>query len=210
MPAHLPAPYKVHGRGTDEYGFMSFGANYYWVPGTRRDEVKVLEYSDRLKIFQAGQCLAEYPLPADGVRNAKFSPRASPRRRTTPTIATIPPNWRRSTCALWRPRSSAYLDLRPADQGLGAPSVPAPSAGLEPQDESSNSSSRPSNAPANTASPTWKPSRTSPGSTSNRAPAKCPWSKSMTPSDEREAYQEGSLTDPPDLSALPGTSPIRP
>jgi len=43
LPAHLPPPYKVHGRGTDEYGFMSFGANYYWVPGTRRDEVKVLE-----------------------------------------------------------------------------------------------------------------------------------------------------------------------
>lgn len=78
VPAQLPAPYKVHGRGTDEYGFMSFGANYYWVPGTRRDDVKVLEYSDRLKIFQAGQCLAEYPLPPEGVRNDKFSPQGQP------------------------------------------------------------------------------------------------------------------------------------
>ena len=28
----------------------------------------------RLKIYQAGQCLAEYPLPADGVKNSQFSP----------------------------------------------------------------------------------------------------------------------------------------
>ena len=112
VPAQLPAPYKVHGRGTDEYGFMSFGGNFYWVPGTRRDEVKVLEYSDRLKIFQAGQCLAQYPLPADGVRNQKFAPRASPRRRTNPTIATIPPNWRRSSCAPW-PRTSAPISITP-------------------------------------------------------------------------------------------------
>ena len=41
-------------RGTDQYGYLAFGANYYWVPGTKRDEVKVLEYSDRLKIYQAG------------------------------------------------------------------------------------------------------------------------------------------------------------
>ena len=78
LPAHLPAPYKLHGRGTDAYGFMTFGANYYWVPGTRREEVRVLEYSDRLKIYQAGQCLAEYPLPPDGVKNGQFSPQGQP------------------------------------------------------------------------------------------------------------------------------------
>jgi transposase len=78
LSAHLPAPYKVHGRGTDEYGFMSFDGNYYWVPGTRRDEVKVLEYGDRLKIYQAGQCLAEYPLPPDGVKNSQFAPQGQP------------------------------------------------------------------------------------------------------------------------------------
>jgi hypothetical protein len=38
LAAHLPAPYKVHGRGTDQYGYIACGANYYWVPGTRRDE----------------------------------------------------------------------------------------------------------------------------------------------------------------------------
>jgi hypothetical protein len=78
LPPHLPAPYRDHSRGTDQYGYLAFGANYYWVPGTKREDVKVLEYSDRLKIYQAGQCLAEYPLPADHVKNSQFSPPGQP------------------------------------------------------------------------------------------------------------------------------------
>ena len=78
LPAHLPAPYKLQGRGTDAYGFMSFEGNFYWVPGTRCDEVTVLEYSDRLKIYQAGQCLVEYALPPDGVKNGQFAPQGQP------------------------------------------------------------------------------------------------------------------------------------
>jgi transposase len=74
LPAYLPAPYRVHDRGTDQYGYVCFGANYFWVPGTGRASVKVLEYSDRLKIYQARECLAEYPLPADGVKDGQFSP----------------------------------------------------------------------------------------------------------------------------------------
>ena len=52
LPEYLPAPYQEHQRGTDQYGYVAFAANYYWVPGTRRDDVKVLQYADRLKIFR--------------------------------------------------------------------------------------------------------------------------------------------------------------
>ena len=86
------------------------------MPGTGREEVKVLEYSDRLKIFQAGQSLAEYPLPADGVRGAKFSPRAS-RPPTTPTIATVPPKWKRST-AHFGAQPSAPISIMPCLKGF--------------------------------------------------------------------------------------------
>ena len=79
LPAHLPAPYQVHKRGTDQYGFAAFDGNYYWVPGVERQEVKILQYSDRLNIYLARQCLAEYPLPADGVSNKRFSPPELPR-----------------------------------------------------------------------------------------------------------------------------------
>ena len=81
LPPHLPAPYQEHRRGTDQYGYVAFAANYYWVPGTRRQEVKLLEYADRVKIFTAGQldCLAEYCLPPDGVRAQYYSPPGQPR-----------------------------------------------------------------------------------------------------------------------------------
>lgn len=74
LPPQLPAPYCAHERGTDQYGYVSFQANYYWVPGTERHDVKVLQYADRLKIFHDRICLVEYPLPAEGVKNARFCP----------------------------------------------------------------------------------------------------------------------------------------
>ena len=84
LPTHLPGPYQVHQRGTDQYGYVAFGANYYWVPGSRRDDVKVLQYADRLKIFLRHTCLAEYPLPADGVRLQRYSPPGQPKPRHQP------------------------------------------------------------------------------------------------------------------------------
>lgn len=118
VPAHLPAPYKVHDRGTDEYGFASFGANYYWVPGTRRNAVKVLEYSERLKIFQAGHCLAEYPLPADGVRNAKFSPEGRPAPAHPPQNRRHPTELEEKHLRALSPAVGAYLDYALPTKGL--------------------------------------------------------------------------------------------
>ena len=84
LPQHLPAPYQTCQRGTNQYGYVAFGANYYWVPGSRRDEVKVLQYADHLKIFQQHTCLAEYPLPPDGVRGQHYSPPGQPEPRHQP------------------------------------------------------------------------------------------------------------------------------
>lgn len=75
---HLPAPYRVHPRGTDQYGYVSFLANYYWVPGVKREDVKLLEYADHLKIYRRCECVAEYALPGNGVKNARFSPEGQP------------------------------------------------------------------------------------------------------------------------------------
>lgn len=80
----LPAPYRTHQRCTDEYGYVAFQANYYWVPGDGRGEVKVLEYADGLKIFRQRQLLMEYALPHDGVRNERFSPPGQPKPRHMP------------------------------------------------------------------------------------------------------------------------------
>ena len=84
LPAQLPAPYWPLERGTDEYGYVAVEGNYYWVPGSNREDVKVLRYAGSLKIYQQRICVAEYPLPADGVKNARFSPAGQPPPRHLP------------------------------------------------------------------------------------------------------------------------------
>ena len=84
LPALLPAPYCPYERGTDEYGYVAVEGNYYWVPGTKQEDVKVLRYADRLTIYRQRTCMAEYPLPADGVKNAHFSPEGQPPPRYLP------------------------------------------------------------------------------------------------------------------------------
>jgi transposase len=118
LPAHLPAPYKLHDRGTDQYGYLAFGGNYYWVPGTRRDEVKVLEYSDRLKLFQARECVAEYPLPADGVRNAKFSPQGLPTPIHHPKNRRHPTDVEEKHLRALGPPVKAYLEFALPEKGI--------------------------------------------------------------------------------------------
>src|SRR6266700_1213634 len=66
LPAHLPAPYLCHERRSQS-----------------RD-VKVLEYSERLQIYQNRQGVAEYALPPDGVKNRLFSPEGMPKPERQP------------------------------------------------------------------------------------------------------------------------------
>ena len=87
------------------------------MPGTRRDEVKVLEYNDRLKIYQASQCLAEY-LPADGVRNAKFSPEGLPAPPHHPQNRRHPTDVEEKHLCALGPAVSAYLDFALQTKGL--------------------------------------------------------------------------------------------
>ena len=84
LPSHLPAPYRRHDRITDQYGFAALDGNFFWVPGTDRADVDVLEYSDHLKIYRSRELVAEYRLPADGVKNQQFSPDGQPKPRHGP------------------------------------------------------------------------------------------------------------------------------
>jgi transposase len=115
---HLPAPYLILHRGTDEYGYASIDGNYYWVPGTKRAEVKVLEYGDRLKIYQAGECLAEYRLPADGVKNQRFSPEGHPPPRYMPKARSKPTQQEESRLRAIGEQVSAYLDFALSPKGI--------------------------------------------------------------------------------------------
>lgn len=80
---YIPPPYLEHHRNVDQYGYAAFDGNYYWVPGEGLGEVIVLQYSERLKIYRKRELLVEYPLPPYGIKNQTFSPagRAKPNHK---------------------------------------------------------------------------------------------------------------------------------
>jgi len=116
---HLPAPYRVHGRDIDQYGFVAFQSNFYWAPGTDRGEVTVLEYAHRLKIYQHRQLMGEYLLPADGVGNGKFSPKGLPKPPHQPSNRRRPAEEEEKRLRAIAPSVGAYLDWVLGIKGLG-------------------------------------------------------------------------------------------
>jgi transposase len=78
LPPYISEPYEDHERDTDQYGYIAFHANYYWVPGTKRNLVKVLQFSNRIRIYQLRELLIEYPLAPRGVKNERFKPPGTP------------------------------------------------------------------------------------------------------------------------------------
>jgi hypothetical protein len=118
LPPHLPAPYKVLERETDQYGYASVGGNYYWVPGISRESVRVLQYGDRLQIYQGRKLLAEYPLPADGVKNVRISPPGFPKPRHHPHNRRRPTQLEETRLRAMSDVVGAYLDFALAPKGI--------------------------------------------------------------------------------------------
>jgi transposase len=107
LPSALPAPYLLHHRDIDQYGYAAFEANYYWVPGSSRHEVSLLQYADQLKIYHGRQLLGEYDLPPQGTKNETFYPRGHRKPAQQPK---------------WRKKSSSYEEkkLRATDNQVDA------------------------------------------------------------------------------------------
>lgn len=71
----LPAPYVVHCRVVDQYGYVAFDSNYYWIPLGTDKEVKILQFAEIIKVYSERKLVVEYILPAFGVRSEKFVPK---------------------------------------------------------------------------------------------------------------------------------------
>jgi hypothetical protein len=118
LPPHLPAPYRLHERDTDQYGYVALGGNFYWVPGTQRETLKALEYADRLQLCRGVECVAEYPLPADGVRNAQFSPPDQPAPPGNANNRKRPTQEEEKRLRTIAPSVDAYLSFALKPQGI--------------------------------------------------------------------------------------------
>ena len=71
-------PYLPHSRLIDQYGYIAFDGNYYWIPQISNREVNILQYSDTIKIYHQRKLLLTYLLPHEGIKNEKFSPKGQP------------------------------------------------------------------------------------------------------------------------------------
>lgn len=118
LPAQLPAPYQVHDRAVDQYGYIAFDGNYYWVPGTGREPVKVLQYSERLKIYRERESLAEYLLPVEGVKNKTFTPEGIPVPVHPPIRRQKPAHEEEKRLRALGEGAGVYLDFALATPGL--------------------------------------------------------------------------------------------
>ena len=111
VPLFVTPPYLVHERCTDQYGYVACDGNFYWVPGTSRFDVKVLQYSDRIKIYHQRKLLCEYDLPPDRVKNEKFAPKGQPQSRYQPSNRKRPTNEEEKKLRAISVETNAYLDF---------------------------------------------------------------------------------------------------
>ncbi|MGH7970411.1 MAG: helix-turn-helix domain-containing protein, partial [Limisphaerales bacterium] len=118
LPPHLPAPYKLLERSVDEYGYVAVEANYYWVPGSERGEVKVLRYDQHIEIYQFGQQVVQYPLLPQGVKNQPVHPPGQPVSRYKPRHRKQPSDQEEKRLRDMAPAISAYVDFILATPGL--------------------------------------------------------------------------------------------
>lgn len=80
----IPAPYIMDSRGIDQYGYISYDGNFYFVPGKGRFTVTVLEYSRHIEIYYNREKLITYRLPLEGVRNQVFKPKGDTQAKYQP------------------------------------------------------------------------------------------------------------------------------
>ena len=199
LPPYLPAPYRVHDRGTDQYGYIAFGGNYYWVPGSQREDLKVLEYSDHLALYLAQQCLAEYPLPAEEVHNAKFSPPGLPAPLHHPQNRRHPTEAEEKHLRALDPAVNAYLDFALPFKGIPRHEFIRQLLACSRRmsvDLLRRSLERARQYRITSLATVERIARLY----LQQGTGELPWVHVDEALRQREAYQEGSLTDPPDLS----------
>ncbi|NDG04012.1 MAG: hypothetical protein EB121_01470 [Alphaproteobacteria bacterium] len=107
----MPEPVQVHERETDQYGYAAFDGNYYWIPGKGRGRVQVLQYSSRIEIFKNRERLAEYLLPAFGVKNERLRPSGVPEIRQFPNNCKRPTGAEENRLKAMAPQVARYLEF---------------------------------------------------------------------------------------------------
>ena len=117
IPSFVTPPYLSLERDIDQYGFIAFGANFYWVPGKGRYTVTVLQYSDQIKIYRARKLLQSYELPGSDVRNKRISPPGQPEPVHQPKYRKKPTEHEEKKLRALSEEMDAYLTFSVQEKG---------------------------------------------------------------------------------------------
>ena len=71
---YISEPYRQHNRVVGQEGYVLLGTNLFWASARRDSDVIVLEYADRIVIYQNRKVVCEHTLPPFGIREKKFKP----------------------------------------------------------------------------------------------------------------------------------------
>jgi plasmid maintenance system antidote protein VapI len=117
LPAYVEPPYQVYERRTDQYGYASFDGNFYWIPGTGRHNVKVLQYDDHLKIYHQRKLLGHYQRAKYGVKNEQISPKGQPKPPHQPKYRKKPTAGEEKILRTAADEINAYLSFALQEKG---------------------------------------------------------------------------------------------
>jgi hypothetical protein len=117
LPAYVEPPYQVYDRRTDQYGYAAFDGNFYWIPGTKRHNVKVLQYDDHLKIYHQRKLLGHYELAEHGVKNKQISPKGQPKAAHKPKYRKKPSAGEEKILRTAADQIDAYLSFALQEKG---------------------------------------------------------------------------------------------
>lgn len=111
LPLYVHPPYLQHHRKTDQYGYIAFEANHYWIPGTSREKVIILQYADHIRIYRRRTLLIDYPLPPHGTRNQLFKPDGIEELPYQPTFRPRPTEQEQKKLRSISPEVSGFIDF---------------------------------------------------------------------------------------------------
>lgn len=111
LPPYVSPPALYHERETDQYGYAAFDGNYYWIPGTGRGRVQVVQFSDKIQILRNREFLEEYILPIHGVKNERLRPPGIAAIRQNPKNCKRPTEAEEKRLKAIDPIVAAYLEF---------------------------------------------------------------------------------------------------
>jgi hypothetical protein len=117
LPRHLPAPYQLLARSIDEYGYVAVDGNYYEVPGTGRGQIQVLRYLHHVVLCQDRRAVIEYALLPWGVKNQIVRAPGQP-ARSRPRNLKLSSHEEEKRLRALAPEVAAYVDFILGTPGL--------------------------------------------------------------------------------------------